>query len=697
MHRRVCPILRTIFKQRWKQSETSEWQDSADNGKLYITGIGALVYKNAGTLQKLTFQHGDLSHWDFHTLAKILTQSNFKRQNEWNTKETQHIDQLIKVCEKADSSPTKTMKDESFLHYWDKIEQLLVLLGDSEQEIEVLRLSPTLTESDLLSSDSGRGSATIMEHNIPEAEDLKDRAKSAMRKNEFDQALTMITKAISLPGLPSRELGAMYATRSEIYLQKGKSFPVADIALRNENFYMALKDAKSALNIRPVWGVAYYKVGMAYWQLGKLPKATKFFDQALDLEPNVKKIQQAQRQCRGKLRKPSTFERIEDDVFLEQSGSEISSPEFFIPGRTCYSPENQMRMDYLLASEDETFSWVLKGHQYRDGRKVSQDFRKAAAYYKKAVKNKNTEAMYNLALLKLEGRGTNQDISGAISLLKAAALEPHNSCQGVNGSLSVTNVGVTDSQFVLGILSEEGIGCLQKSSFQASVWYREASDHGNGPAAHNLGLLYSTGRGVMRDEKQALQLWKLGATRKVPEAMIALGIHCLKEWDTSGACKWVDQALKTSPAFHTGNSRGATMSLLGPEEIAKFQCVVKQMERWRRSYGLKEIAKWEKSVFHSVNKDATMRERLIKFLKSKAGETEKIEEVERYLSCLNAKPVKIPFPLAKAVSVSKSEAYMKRGFSFSGSISRASNLSSSSSRFLPSSVSFSSSPSPSPV
>ncbi len=41
-------------------------------------------------------------------------------------------------------------------------------------------------------------------------------------------------------------------------------------------------------------------------------------------------------------------------------------------------------------------------------------------------------------------------------------------------------------------------------------WYREATGQGNVQAQTNLGLMYSKGRGVEQDHKEAI-LWHVGA------------------------------------------------------------------------------------------------------------------------------------------------------------------------------------------
>uniref|UniRef100_A0A914P835 Beta-lactamase n=1 Tax=Panagrolaimus davidi TaxID=227884 RepID=A0A914P835_9BILA len=67
------------------------------------------------------------------------------------------------------------------------------------------------------------------------------------------------------------------------------------------------------------------------------------------------------------------------------------------------------------------FDFVLKGHQYRDGFVVPQDFKKAAEFYEKAANLGNPEGMFNLGLLYKEGKGVKRDYGESMKwFLKAA-------------------------------------------------------------------------------------------------------------------------------------------------------------------------------------------------------------------------------------------------------------------------------------
>ena len=48
----------------------------------------------------------------------------------------------------------------------------------------------------------------------------------------------------------------------------------------------------------------------------------------------------------------------------------------------------------------------------------------------------------------------------------------------------------------------------QGASTQALSWYRKAADSGYLEAMNNLGIMYTNGRGVRRDDTEALRLFR---------------------------------------------------------------------------------------------------------------------------------------------------------------------------------------------
>ena len=56
----------------------------------------------------------------------------------------------------------------------------------------------------------------------------------------------------------------------------------------------------------------------------------------------------------------------------------------------------------------------------------------------------------------------------------------------------------------------EGRGVL-KDDAEAVRWYRRAADQGNASGQYSLGLMYSEGRGVLKDDAEAVRWYRLAA------------------------------------------------------------------------------------------------------------------------------------------------------------------------------------------
>lgn len=676
--RRACTLLRKLFRRRWKQSESTDWSDCPTFGQQFVNGLGSHIYQTCGRLHRLTLEEGDINNWDFTMLSRILQEAGWKVPENMKSslkEENKRLSQLISFRNKATQHQTKSLDDLEFCRYWDEIEKILVSFGESEKQLEELKLTPSISEDSLLSSSIMSGDddnqRPVSPEHISEARRLKDEAKSVLnsnRVNKIDHALDCLSTAISLDGLPEMELSVLYTSRSEAFLRKAASV-TNNTEGRKEIAYLALKDAKQALNMRPAWGLAHYRVGKAYVELGKLKKATKFLDQALDLEPEMDEIKKARKTCDLRL---IEFERAssssgmgssrgttpDGDVFDDFDPTAKTFPPSlqptYLPGATRLSPIVQHCMDRLFFDwEDRSnpLADIYRAHKLRDGVDVKRNYREAAQLYRKGVKSQNAEAMYNLALLKLHGHGVKHDVAGAIQLLKRASKQPYKVCKGT-GSNFVSNVGVGESEFLLGLLNYIGYGFPQRDAFSAAHWYADATDHGSGPAAHNLAVLHFEGKAIVKNEDRAIQLWKLGSARGVLHSMVALAVYCLKNWQTEQARCWLNTAYDMDPHEVQDDFP------LSAEEQDEMNQTMHQIDLWRSKYTLREINKWEtqvglgstRSISSSANKNsngtssANLRPRIVRMLRRLEHEKEKIGKVEEYLASVRPKPVIMNFP-----------------------------------------------------
>jgi TPR repeat protein len=72
-------------------------------------------------------------------------------------------------------------------------------------------------------------------------------------------------------------------------------------------------------------------------------------------------------------------------------------------------------------------------------------------------------------------------------------------------------------QFNLGLLYSSGKG-VQQNYEEAAKWFQKSAEQGYDKALYNLGLLYSNGNGVPKDYMQAYLCFKLAAEQGIETA-----------------------------------------------------------------------------------------------------------------------------------------------------------------------------------
>ena len=81
----------------------------------------------------------------------------------------------------------------------------------------------------------------------------------------------------------------------------------------------------------------------------------------------------------------------------------------------------------------------------------------------------------------------------------------------------------TLAQFDLGYMYQNGRG-LPKDDQQAVIWLRKAADRGLATAQQNLGMMFQDGRGVPRDDQQAIAWLRKAADQNDVLAQFNLGV-----------------------------------------------------------------------------------------------------------------------------------------------------------------------------
>ena len=72
--------------------------------------------------------------------------------------------------------------------------------------------------------------------------------------------------------------------------------------------------------------------------------------------------------------------------------------------------------------------------------------------------------------------------------------------------------GHASAQFNLGVMYDNGRGVL-KDDAEAVRWYRLAAEQGQAQAQYGLGRMYAFGRGVLKDDAEAMRWFRLATKR----------------------------------------------------------------------------------------------------------------------------------------------------------------------------------------
>lgn len=105
--------------------------------------------------------------------------------------------------------------------------------------------------------------------------------------------------------------------------------------------------------------------------------------------------------------------------------------------------------------------------------------------------------------------------------------------------------GIAEAQHNLGVMYTNGEG-VPRDDAEALKWWRLAAKQGFANARYNLGLMYAEGRGVPRDDAKAVMSWRPLADQDYSPAQYNLGVMYAKgrgvRQDLVAAHMWLDLA-----------------------------------------------------------------------------------------------------------------------------------------------------------
>ena len=133
--------------------------------------------------------------------------------------------------------------------------------------------------------------------------------------------------------------------------------------------------------------------------------------------------------------------------------------------------------------------------------------------------------------------------------------------------------GNTSAQYNLGVIYANGRG-VPRNDKEAVKWYRLAAGNGNVEAQYALGLMYGHGRGVPQDFTKAVRLWKPIAEKGDLRAQYVLGIMYGKgdgvPQDYRHAYKWFNIAATRGHA-QAKTARNALANRMTAADVSEAQ------------------------------------------------------------------------------------------------------------------------------
>jgi len=140
---------------------------------------------------------------------------------------------------------------------------------------------------------------------------------------------------------------------------------------------------------------------------------------------------------------------------------------------------------------------------------VTRDYNQAVKWEQMAAGQGLSDAQFVLGYLYEQGYGVRKDYNSAVQLYRAAAQSGH-----------------ADAENNLASMYQYGRG-VKRSLQEAFKWYRISAEHGNPVAQSNLAALYFRGQGVPQNYSQAVVWFRMAADAGNPVAQRSLGyMYC---------------------------------------------------------------------------------------------------------------------------------------------------------------------------
>ena len=134
----------------------------------------------------------------------------------------------------------------------------------------------------------------------------------------------------------------------------------------------------------------------------------------------------------------------------------------------------------------------------------------------------NADAQFRLGLMYADGKGVEEDATGAARWLRLAERQGHAQAQAELFNRATrweAEQGDAKAQATLGFRYWFGLGGEEQDLVEAARWYRLAAEQGDAVAQYRLGWFYIVGDGVPHDFQEGIRWYRLAAENGSKQAI----------------------------------------------------------------------------------------------------------------------------------------------------------------------------------
>ncbi|CAL8107753.1 unnamed protein product [Orchesella dallaii] len=480
-------VLRKLFRLHWKTTTGKPWEETEQQGKEYIDGLGQSVYKDATKKQKPLISKGLLSEWDLPTLSSALQLfRNAEHEDDKAKSEYNAVISLKRLSNELSRHPTKKFFKKEFNRRFDTFRASLRALQVKEERIDIM---------------VEKAGATSSQTTFESFKKLVEDGEKKVNSNEFAKALECFEIAANIPSLLLVYQGIAFEKRAEcsVILLTNQNKQYVNQTEAEKYKIPVFFDAKQALECNDESWKAHHLLAQLYAVCKDLDKAFEHCEAALVLAPEqtqLKTYLNYLKTLKGWLNLVEKFDfRI---PFLPVPITEFAIRIKAEKGIIIKLTEEQMRVvqkSGVYKGQEE----VMQGNEYARGLTVSQNYEEAVRLFIKAAEVKNAAGIYALGFCYFYELGVKKNLERAHELfLQAASFS--GSIPVPTSDFCVENFGVADSQFALATFYlDDMVG--EPDCSKVIKWFKKSAENGSEMAAHTLGAMHIAGIGIPRNLK----------------------------------------------------------------------------------------------------------------------------------------------------------------------------------------------------